>query len=171
MKSHIILLLLVGFISCQKKQPPKQDTFELPPPSIDDDLKVGDYKLVSKEKKAPTIWFNTSKDFEVLSAKRGITESSSAPDTNDCNGWRIKKENIKKIIQHSDSLSGPDWHHLFAVYPCIMVGQLKQDTNVYDFEINGGAWMYIYCPDTTILLGDFKKEDEKYFISGVWDGK
>ena len=124
-----------------------------------------------KVNRTPTIWFDKNKDFEILSSKRGITESSSAPDTNDCSGWNIKKENINMIIQHSDSLSGPDWHYLFSVYPCIVVGELKQDNNIYKFEINGGAWMYIYCPDTTILLGDFRKGDEKYFISGVWDGK
>lgn len=119
----------------------------------------------------PEALFDKNKPFEILNFQRGITKQSSASDTNMCKGWRIKPTDLQKIIINSKVIDGQEWHDLFDVLPCIMTGQLKQNHQQYKIEINGGSWMYIFCRDTTLLLGSFTKQNEKYFISKAWDGK
>jgi hypothetical protein len=110
--------------------------------------------------------FKQDRPFKILSSTRSITKQSSAKDTNMCNDWAIPRRYLYKIIRDSKRIGGTEWDLSFEVLPCIIKGQLKQNENLFDFEINGGSWMYIKSSDTTMILGNFKKEDEKYFIEG-----
>ena len=121
--------------------------------------------------KARLTYFDKEQPFEIISSKRGITKQSSAKDTNMCQGWGIPQALIPTIVKDCKEISGEDWHHLFSVLPCTVTGQLSQNGQIYKFEINGGSWIYIFCKEKTILLGNFKTENEKYFIDKAWNGK
>jgi hypothetical protein len=41
-----------------------------------------------------------------------------------------------------------------------------QNGQQYNVEINAGAFFSVGNGDTTILFGDYKKADRKYFIEG-----
>ena len=108
--------------------------------------------------------FNKDDSFEIIESARSITNQSSAKDTNDCKGWTISNKVLTKIIRDSRNIGGTELDLSFLVLPCIIKGQLKQKENMFDFEMNGGSWFYLKSPDTTLIFGNFKKEDEKYFI-------
>ncbi len=108
--------------------------------------------------------FNKTQRFQIINSARTITNQSSATDTNICKGWTISNKDLTKIIKDAKPIGGTEWDLSFLVLPCIIKGQFIQNGNPFEFEVNGGSWLYIKCPDTTLILGDFKKEDEKYFI-------
>ena len=108
--------------------------------------------------------FNNNKPFTILNSKRGITNQSSALDTVSCKGWIISHKNLSNIIHNSKRISGTEWDLTFAVLPCIITGKLKQNKQIFKFEINAGSWIYIISKKTTIILGDYKKSDEKFFL-------
>ena len=109
--------------------------------------------------------FDKSKQFTIINSKREITTQSSAPDTFACKGWTISQKNISSIIKNCRLVNGTEWDLTFEVLPCIVTGKLKQGAKTYRFEINAGSWAYIRNSDTTIILGDFKKSDRKYFLT------
>jgi hypothetical protein len=109
--------------------------------------------------------FRQDQPFQIISAGRAITDQSSAKDTSACHGWTISKKILQKLIVNSKNIGGTEWDLSFSVLPCIVKGQLIQHGNIYRLEVNGGSWMYISSPDTTLILGDYKREDAKYFIA------
>ena len=108
--------------------------------------------------------FNTDSVFQILSSYRSITTESSASDTNMCAGWTISEKNLHKVIRHSKLIGGTEWDICFDFLPCIIKGQLKQNGKLYNFEVNGGSWLYLKSKDTTVILGDYNVADKKYFI-------
>jgi hypothetical protein len=110
--------------------------------------------------------FNADSAFQILSSYRSITKESSAPDTTICAGWTISKKNLYKVIRNAKRIGGTEWDLSFDVLPCIIKGQLKQKGQLYHFEVNGGAWLYLKSKDTTVILGDYIPCDRKYFIQG-----
>jgi tetratricopeptide (TPR) repeat protein len=108
--------------------------------------------------------FNIDSAFKILSSDRSITAQSSERDTSMCNGWTISRNNLYKIIRHSKLTGGTEWDLSFDVLPCIIKGQLKQKGQLYNFEVNGGSWLYLKSKDTTVILGDYNPDDQKYFI-------
>ncbi|HYV91616.1 MAG TPA: hypothetical protein VE978_07535 [Chitinophagales bacterium] len=125
-------------------------------------------QVIHKEVK---ILFDKDQPFEIINSQRGITTQSSASDTNMCKGWTIVQADLPGIIKDSKAIDGHEWHYLFDNLPCVVNGQLKQKGHDFKFEINAGSWMLIFCSDTTLLLGNFKKQDEKYFLSKPWNEK
>lgn len=118
--------------------------------------------LIEVKTKKPV--FNNNEPFQIIKSARSITDQSSEKDTNDCEGWTISNKVLAKIIRDSRNIEGTYWDLTFDVLPCIIKGQLKQNGNIFDFEVNGGSWFYLKSSDTTLIFGNFKKEDEKYFI-------
>lgn len=114
-------------------------------------------------------FFDKEMPFEILSAMRGITKQSSAPDSSMCRGWNIFPGDLPTIIRDCKVTDRHEWHHLFDVLPCLINGQLEQNGHTYKFEINAGSWMTIYNEDSLLLLGNFEKQNEKYFISNAWN--
>jgi hypothetical protein len=112
------------------------------------------------------IEFKTDQPFQIIYFKRGITSQSSSKDTNICKGWTLSEKDLTTTIKDSKIIGGTEWDLTFEVLPCIIFGQLKQNGKLYDFEVNGGSWTYIRAHHTTIILGNYKKEDKKYFIEG-----
>ena len=110
--------------------------------------------------------FDQDSSFEIISSYRAITKESSATDTNMCNGWTISRKHLNRVIKHTRLISGMEWHDYFDVLPCIVKGQLKQKGDIYNFEVNGGSWLFLKSKDTTIILGNYDPDDRKYFIEG-----
>ncbi len=92
----------------------------------------------------------------------------SAPDTNGCKGWEIPIVKLSKIITDCKNIDGVLWHHLFDVLPCVIKGELIQNSQQYQFEVNGGSWLYIRSSDTTLIFGSFNRENEKYFLLAAY---
>jgi hypothetical protein len=144
----ISLLILVFITNCSTPHLSKENHHTL----IEESVKV-----------APK--FDPKKSFQVASASPDITTSSSSIDTIRCTDWTLGKAKIQSIISRGEIVNGPDWHHLFDVLPCIIVGEIEQDKSIYQYEMNGGSWIYIRSPDTTFILGIFSTEEKKYFLS------
>jgi hypothetical protein len=110
--------------------------------------------------------FKLDQPFQIIYYKRGITDQSTAKDTNMCKGWTLSEKDLIRTIKDSKIIGGTEWDLSFEVLPCIISGQLKQNGKLYDFQVNGGSWTYIRAHHITIILGNYKKEDEKYFLEG-----
>ena len=122
---------------------------------------------VAEIKERPKVLFNAAKPFEIISSRQSISRTSSSNDTSQCRGWTITKETLSRIIKSSEPIDGVLWHHSFDVLPCVIKGLISQGNRDYQFELNAGSWMYIDCADTTLIFGNFKREDEKYFLSAA----
>jgi hypothetical protein len=109
--------------------------------------------------------FRTKHPFEILSTKRTSNYPSSSTDTTICNGWTLTTSEIHAIINASEMISGPEWHHHFDHLPCSISGQLKQHGTTFDFQINGGSWLTITSGDSTERFGYLKADSEGLFIS------
>lgn len=119
--------------------------------------------LKSDERK--TDCFDNGKPFKIISARRNVTAQSSAKGTIMCKEWNIETASLYTIIKDCQGISGTELDLSFEVLPCIIEGELLQTGKRYKFEINGGSWMYVRCGDTTLILGDYKQKDKKYFLS------
>jgi hypothetical protein len=38
----------------------------------------------------------------------------------------------------------------------------------FEYSINSGAWFTVSSPDTTLMFGSFKEENNKYFLDSAW---
>ncbi|BDD03612.1 hypothetical protein [Aureibacter tunicatorum] len=81
-----------------------------------------------------------------------------------CQSWELNKSEIKKVFAESRAINGPEWHHLFGVLPCQIIGTISQNDQQYEFSINSGAWVTVSSSDTTLLFGNFEKANNKYFL-------
>lgn len=115
-----------------------------------------------------TTIFDYTKDFEVLELEKSNDYPSSDKDTTVCINWTLDKLEIEKIIQQSKPISGTEWHYLFGHYPCRIHGKLIQDSTEFEYSINSGAWFTVSSPDTTLMFGSFKEENNKYFLDSAW---
>ena len=113
--------------------------------------------------------FRTKYPFEIFNIKRISNYPSSSTDTTICNGWTLTTSEIHAIIKESEVISGPEWHHQFDHLPCSILGQLKQRSTTFDFQINGGSWLTITCGDSTQRFGYLKTDSESLFISAPLD--
>lgn len=122
-------------------------------------------KPIAKQK---TALFDLNKGFEILELEKSNDYPSSDKDTTACINWILDKLEIKRIIQESKPISGPEWHHLFGHYPCRIHGKLLQGSTEFEYSINSGAWFTVSLPDTTLMFGSFRKENNKYFLDSTW---
>ena len=112
--------------------------------------------------------FDFNKGFEILELEKSNDYPSSDKDTTACINWTLDKLEIERIIQQSKPISGPEWHHLFGHYPCRIHGKLLQGSTEFEYSINSGAWFTVSSPDTTLMFGSFKEENNKYFLDSAW---
>jgi hypothetical protein len=108
--------------------------------------------------------FDLKSSFEIVSLRKTNDYPSSLKDTTICLGWTLDRQEIKKVIELSEPIDGPDWHHLFEHLPCRIIGVVKQNEQPYGLSINGGAWFTISSSDTTLMYGSFSRKNNKYFL-------
>jgi len=111
------------------------------------------------------IMFFNNQPFEIISLKKGVTLVFTGPDdTSACKDWSIPKKDLYSIIKNSESIEGTTWDLGFAFTTCIIDGQIKQAGQLFNYSINAGSWFSIECRDTSLLFGNYKKTDRKYFL-------
>lgn len=128
---------------------------------------VGEVLFQTKMKQQKVL-FDSNKDFEVLELVKSNDYASSDNDTSKCINWTLDKMEIEKIIQESRPINGSEWHYLFGHYPCLIQGVLLQGPTEFKYSINSGAWFTIDSPDTTLIFGSFKEENNKFFLDSAW---
>ena len=112
--------------------------------------------------------FDSNKDFKILELRKSNDYPSSDTDTTACFEWTLSRPELKSIIKGTTPINGPEWHHLFGHYPCRIHGKILQGTITYNYSINSGGWLRVSSPDTNLLFGNFKDENNKYFLDSAW---
>ena len=153
----ISLLPLIWLGSCMQKNYDQANAAE----QFQDSAALPAAKRVS-------IPFDKDRRFEIVDLTYRISSQSSSTDTVRCKDWKVEPQDVERILQDAEVISGEDWHHRFDVLPCEARGKIVQEGRNYDFEMNAGAWFTVIFSDTTIKLGNFRKEHEQYFLSGAW---
>jgi hypothetical protein len=123
---------------------------------------------IASAQKVTKSFFDKSKPFKIISSKKGITKQSSSNDTLSCTNWNINRKFLPQIIRNSNYVNGTELDLTFEFLPCIIIGEIKQKDKIFKFEINAGSWMYIKSNDTTIILGNYQKANQKYFLSNPY---
>jgi hypothetical protein len=111
--------------------------------------------------------FQQDESFEILEIKQLSDYPSSDPDTSYCSDWKLTENEMVNILKLTQPISRPDWHHLFAHYPCVYRGTLSQNKKILNFAINAGSWLTI-TSDTTIYYGDLSGILSELFLDTVW---
>lgn len=157
MRELFTILTLLTLFSCDKSK------------SHDGDKLAADTVAVSdnsdRRKKNCEALFRVDDTFTIQNVKKSTDKQSSSADAAMCNKWTLTLNDVERIIKDCEVISGPDWHHLFDHLPCSVSGQLGQRGNTFDFEINAGSWLTVTCGDSTVRLGNFRKDNEHLFLS------
>ena len=123
----------------------------------------------ARKERNDSIMFIRDLPFDILTVNKSNDYPSSETDTSYCTDWILTKQEIEKIIKECEPISGYEWGQLFEHWPCLYTGNIEQNELYYDYELNAGGWMVIFEADTNYWLGNFKKENEKCFLSSAWD--
>ena len=120
----------------------------------------------SSEFKISAKLFDNHQPFEILSFTNTLNTNTTDTDTSKCSRWTLTKTDIEKIIKNSEPIDGTTWDLSFLVLTCTKSVKVLQSGQQYDVEINAAAFFSVSNGDTTVLFGDYKKSDRKYFIEG-----
>lgn len=162
MKKLFALLIILTLISCDNSKSHRNEVTQ-----VNDT--IANFGKLNDEQKGCLTSFQLSDSFAILEIKKSRNRQSSLKDTTLCNNWTLTKNDAERILNDSEIISEPDWHHLFDHLPCSFSGQLGQNDMTFDFEINAGSWLTVTCGDSTVRLGNFKKENEHLFLSTAMD--
>lgn len=177
MKLYLIILsVFIYFIYGCNESIEKKDSYQtqkLPPK--EDLIKENTATIISNNESdsiidpsIKKIHFKNSNNFSVLDNITYSLYPSSQSDTLICDKWHLTKQDIIRVIKDSEHISNQDWHYLYSHLPCMLSGTIKQNNLMFKFEINSGGWIVIFEPDTNYYLGNFKKENEHFFLDKVW---
>ena len=109
--------------------------------------------------------FNNSQPFQIVSITNTINQTTTDSDTLKCNNWRLNEKDIENIIKNSDPIEGTTWDMSFLVLSCAKSVSVIQNGQHFTLELNAASFFSVNNGDTTVLFGDFKKSDEKYFLA------
>ncbi len=109
--------------------------------------------------------FDSEKPFKILLTGNRIDRNTSDKDTVKCTNWTLTSEQVSAIIKNSQKIDGTTWDLSFDYLSCAVDGTIIQDSVEYPFTVNAGSYALINSGDTTIIYGDYKKKDKKYFLS------
>lgn len=125
-------------------------------------------KLIPDHSKQKNVFFVPSAPFDIDLLKYSSNYPSSMRDTTLCKTWKMDTEILHAIIKKAKPVSSMEWHHLFGHFSCQMTGVILQKGKEYDFSVNAGAWMNVSNEDSNLILGNFDRAFDKYFIAPVW---
>jgi hypothetical protein len=110
--------------------------------------------------------FDNKQPFEIISFTNAIYKHTTDTDTTKCSRWTLAKSDIEKIIKNSEPLDGTTWDLSFLVLACSKTVKVVQGGQQFKVELNAGSFFWINNGDTSVLFGNYKKADRKYFIEG-----
>ena len=153
---------LLLFISCTKESQPSEEEKEHEKPELISD---SSNESENAEAQLEAVFFIPQLDFSISNISRPHDYPSSLENTYICEGWELNENEIKAIIRGASVIEGPEWHHMFDHLPCNHKAVLIQGKNEYELSLNGGSWMSISHPDTSIWLGVYDEKFDRFFIS------
>jgi hypothetical protein len=168
--AYLLLCLLI--LSCETK-----DNNKTLPGSItikQDSLVVADTAktIIGKQRiyksEIPYTKITNSTQVKIISSSKHLDTASIhfEDDREKCNNWNLSEKDIKAILTSSIEIDGPEWHHLYAIFPCYYGGEISIDGKISSYEINAGASSVVFFKDTSVWLGYKKPDFEKYFLLG-----
>lgn len=113
--------------------------------------------------------FDNQQPFEIVSFINTVNKNTTDTDTLKCSSWTVSKMEIEKIIKNSEPIDGTTWDLSFLVLTCTKSVSVVQNGQQFNVEINGASFFSVNNGDTTVLFGDYKKSDRKYFIEAPAD--
>lgn len=138
--------------------------------NVPENNKAGNDTLVVKNTntvistKRPAL-FNNQEPFTIKHITNTIEKNTTDKDTLKCNRWLPKQKDIISIIKNSKSIDGTQWDFDFEVLACAVHGVIIQNEIEYPFTTNAAAYSLINSGDTTVIFGDYNKQDRKLFLS------
>ncbi len=121
------------------------------------------------ELKKSTKLFDNHKPFEIVSFTNTLDKHTTDTDTVKCSHWTLTKPDIEKIIKNSEPIDGTTWDLSFLVLTCTKSVSVVQSGQQFKVEINAASFFWVNNGDTSVLFGDYKKSDKKYFIEAPDD--
>jgi hypothetical protein len=110
--------------------------------------------------------FDNRRPFEIVSVTSTLNKHTTDTDTSKCSRWTLTKPDIEKIIKNSVPIDGTTWDLSFLVLACTKSISVVQSGQQFNVELNAASFFSVNNGDTTVLFGDYKKSDRKYFIYG-----
>ena len=160
---HILsCLALLFFNSCTKESQLSEGEKEQEKPELISD---SSNESENAEAQSEATFFNPQLDFSILDISRPHDYPSSLDDSSICEGWELSENEITEIIRGAQEISGVLWDFSFDHLPCNHRAILVQGQKEYNLSLNGGSWMSISSPDSSIRMGVFDKKFEPYFLS------
>ena len=108
--------------------------------------------------------FDNRQPFEIVSFTSTLNKHTTDTDTSKCSRWTLTKLDIEKIIKNSKPIDGTTWDLSFLVLTCTKSVSVVQSGQPYEVEINAASFFSVNNGDTSVLFGDYKKSDRKYFL-------
>lgn len=167
MKKLILIVFLLSIFSCNKKK----SSNELPQSekvNVKDDSVKQTVDLIEIYKDSLKQVALDKKDFTIIEKNKAADHPSSMKDKSVCKEWELSNENIKTIFANSVPITGPEWHYVFDVLPCVYIGKFKYKNIIYEYQINGGSWLDIGNKKKAIRLGYYKENGDDLFLVLPW---
>jgi hypothetical protein len=138
----------------------------LKPSSLSDTTLPSTTEKKSSELKKSVILLDNHQPFEILSFTNTLNTNTTDTDTSKCSRWTLTKPDIEKIIKNSEPIDGTTWDLSFLVLTCTKSVSVVQSGQQFEVKINAASFFSVNNGDTSVLFGDYKKSDRKYFIEG-----
>lgn len=120
-----------------------------------------------QKEKAPL--FDNRQPFEIISAKKTFNKYTTDTAVSRCSGWNVSNSAIEKIIKNAEPIDGTTWDFSFLVLACTQSVTIVQKEQPFNIELNAGSFFTVNNGDSTVLYGDYKKSDRKYFLEAPDD--
>ena len=161
MIKHFLWILL--FFSCHSNSDTES---HLKASSVSDTISVLTAEKKSSDLNKAEKLFDNKQPFEIISFTNTISKHTTDTDTIKCSRWTLTKSEIEKIIKNSEPLDGTTWDLSFLVLTCTKTVSVVQGGQQFKVELNAGSFFWVNNGDTSVLFGDHKKSDRKFFIEG-----
>jgi hypothetical protein len=109
--------------------------------------------------------FNNKRAFQVQIIGNRIETHTTDKDTAKCAKWTLTPNQIVTVIKNAEPIDGTVWDLSFDFLSCSVHGTIAQNGSEYPFTVNAGSFILVNSGDTTIIYGDYKKEDRRHFLS------
>ncbi len=85
---------------------------------------------------------------------------NNSKNANECGGWSLNEQQIRKIISQSIYIDTAKWNSEFDLLPCMMNIDIQQENKRFNIQLNAGGWFSVNTNDSTIYYGNFNEEDD-----------